>query len=286
VAETVDELIIEFLELVPKNLVSRGFGAVAEIPLPGPVQAAVNETFATAAGIDCEEARRSPSRYSTLNAFFTRKLEAEARSIEAPDDRTAVSPVDGTLSKFGPIEEETLVQAKGCEYRLLDLLDSGRHAAEFEHGTYATLYLSPRDYHRVHSPFHGRVTEVSYIPGELFPVFPIAVEQVDELFCVNERLISFMDVGDIGRAAVVMVGATCVGRISLSFHPYQTNQSHRRRTVDRLAESVELEHGEELGVFNLGSTVVVLFSTDEFAFDDQLREGMAIEMGQRLGKWQ
>lgn len=280
-----DELVIDFLERVPKNLVSRGVGAVAEVPLPGPLQTAVNETFATAAGIDRDEARRSPDGYATLNALFTRRLRSDVRSIEARDERTVVSPVDGRLSKFGPIHDETLIQAKGREYRLLDLLDSGRHAAEFEEGTYATLYLSPQDYHRVHSPLRGEVTEVSYIPGELFPVFPMAVENVDELFCINERLISFLEVDGVGTAAVVMVGATCVGRMSLSYHPYQTNQWHRRRRVDRLDETVALDHGEELGVFNLGSTVVLLFSTPDFVFDDRMVEGMDLEMGRRLGRW-
>ncbi len=280
----VDDLVIRFLELVPKNLVSRGFGAVSEVSLPGPMQSVVNETFAAAAGIDVEEAEKPPTRYESLNSFFTRRLESDAREVAATEVGEAVCPVDGTLSKYGEVEEGTLIQAKGREYSVLELLDSGRHAVPFEQGSYATFYLSPRDYHRIHSPASGEITEVSYVPGTLFPVFPMAVENVDQLFCINERLISLIDAGEFGQVAVVMVGATCVGRISLTFHKYRTNQSYRRRRVDRLDQPIDVDHGEELGVFNLGSTVVVLFSDPDFRFDRSLSEGTSVEMGRRLGE--
>ncbi len=279
----VDELVIRFLEWVPKNLVSRGFGAVSEVALPGPVQSLVNETFAAAANIDTDEAEKPPESYATLNSFFTRRLRGDAREVEAAAPGEAVCPVDGTLSKFGPIDEGTLIQAKGREYSVLELLDSGAHAAPFREGSYATFYLSPRDYHRIHSPIAGRIREVSYVPGTLFPVFPLAVENVDRLFCINERLISLVETATGASAAVVKVGATCVGRIALSFHEYRTNQSYRRRRVDRLDEPTAVEQGDELGVFNLGSTVVVLFSERDFGFAPDLEEGAGVEVGQRLG---
>ena len=281
----VDDLVIQFLERVPKNLASRGFGAVSEIPLPQPLQGAVNEAFAAAAGIDRGESEREPHEYRTLNDFFTRRLRSDAREIEAERQTTAVSPVDGTFSAHGRIEDGTLIQAKGREYSVLELLDSGAHAEHFQSGVYATLYLSPRDYHRIHSPVSAAITEVSYVPGELFPVFPMAVENVDRLFAINERLISMLDVGEHGHLAVVKVGATCVGRISLTFHDWQTNMSYRRRRVEQLEEPVEVSAGDEIGVFNLGSTVVLLFSEPGFSLDGGLGEGEPVRMGQRLGSY-
>ena len=281
----IDELAIQFLELVPKNLLSRGVGAATRVALPAPLQGLVNEAFAAAAGIDRHESTKTPRRYRTLNDFFTRRLEPGARPAAAEHADEAVVPVDGTLGMFGEIDAGTLLQAKGREYSVLDLLDSGAHAEKFAGGSYATFYLSPRDYHRIHSPVDGRVDEISYIPGDLFPVFPMAVDNVDELFAVNERLISLMEVDGHGPVAVVKVGATCVGRISLSFRDCQTNQSYRRRRVERLAEPVSLEHGDEIGVFNLGSTVILLFGEPGIEFAAPLEEGRNVQMGELLGRW-
>ena len=278
-----DEVLFEALKLLPKNLVSRVAGELAELPLPPGARGVVNRTFAQLAGIDLSEAERAPESYPSLNAFFTRHLKPGARPIDSRDPEVLVSPVDGRITQFGPIVEDTLIQAKGREYTLTSLLDSGLEAARFRGGSYATIYLSPRDYHRIHCPISGQVTKVSYIPGQLFPVNNFSVQRVDELFAINERLISFIETPAMQRAAVVKVGATCVGKISLSYHPILSNQPFRRRQDIELDASVEVAHGDELGLFNLGSTVIVLIANPDFAFDPQLIDGQMVRLGQRLG---
>jgi phosphatidylserine decarboxylase len=281
-----ERIAVQALKLLPKNLVSRAFGSVSEIELPAAVQGTVNRAFAEFAGIDVSESEQEPDAYPSLNSFFTRRLRRDARPVATDDPAAAVSPVDGVLSNFGPIVEDTLIQAKGRDYRLVDLVDSGRQRHIFEGGHYATIYLSPRDYHRIHSPTSGLVTHVSYIPGHLFPVNAFAVRNIDELFAVNERLISYLDNPKMGKVGVVKVGATCVGRIGVSFHNIETNHKFRRRRELELEEPVSVEHGAELGMFNLGSTVIVLIEHPDFAFDPSLATGQHLKMGQLLGRVQ
>lgn len=277
-----DRFKLTALRLLPKNAVSRAFGAVSDIPLPPGVRGVVNNGFATFAGADITESQSDPGEYGTLNAFFTRKLKDGLRPIATDDPRAMVSPVDGRLDQFGPIRDSTLVQAKGRTYTLTDLLDSGRDAAKFVGGHFATIYLSPRDYHRVHSPASGEVTHLGYVPGYLWPVNPLAVGNIDELFAVNERLTTYMANAALGDVGVVMVGATCVGRMTVAFHDVTTNGAFRRRQ-DIAVRDVALTHGAELGMFNLGSTVILLIATPDFEFDPELTTGTAVQVGQFLG---
>jgi len=271
------------LQLLPKNAVSRALGFVSDVPLPSGVRTVVNTGFASAAGIDVSEAEQNPGAYPSLNAFFTRRLKQGSREIEGTNDDQMVSPCDGRLSHFGPITRQTLVQAKGRDYRLVDLLDSGSDAARFADGHFATIYLSPRDYHRVHFPVSGTAVKVAYIPGHLFPVNPFAVENVDQLFAVNERLVTYVENDQMGRVGVVMVGATCVGRMSLDFHEHVTNGHLRRREDFELSTPLTCTAGDELGMFNLGSTVVLVIANKKFQFDPELTAGQPMRMGQRLG---
>ncbi|TXD32409.1 phosphatidylserine decarboxylase [Lujinxingia vulgaris] len=274
---------VKVLERLPKNLVSRAFGVVSEVELPRPIQKVVNSSFAELAGIDVAEGERSPREYDSLNAYFTRRLRSGARHIESHDADTLVSPVDGKVGAFGNINAGTLLQAKGRTYRLLDLVDSAEEAARFDGGAFITIYLSPRDYHRIHAPVGGQVDAISYIPGYLFPVNPFAVRNIDELFAVNERLISYLNTETLGRVGVVKVGATCVGRIGLAFDGFETNGTFRRREDFSPREDLHVDHGDELGVFNLGSTVIVLISEPTFRFREDLRFGDVVRLGERLG---
>ncbi|MGM0556235.1 MAG: archaetidylserine decarboxylase [Myxococcota bacterium] len=278
-----DRIALRALKLLPKNAVSRALGEAAEVKLPGPVQGVVNRAFAEFAGIDVEESERPPEDYESLNAFFTRRLKRGARQMDASGEGDLVSPVDGRLDQYGRIDRETLFQAKGKEYRLVDLVDSGREAHRFDGGHYATLYLSPRDYHRIHAPTSGDVSQMSYIPGTLFPVNSFSARRVDELFTINERLITYIDNDVLGRIGVVKVGATCVGRIGVTYEDIETNASFRRRREMDLAEPVSVSHGDELGVFNLGSTVIVLIEESKFRFADDLQVGQPIRLGRVLG---
>jgi len=271
------------LRLLPKNTVSRAVGALSEIQLPGSLRGPVNQGFAKFAGIDLSESERSPATYRSVNAFFTRKLKDGARTIQARGEGDLVSPADGRLSTFGKITGNTLVQAKGRDYRLVDLVDSGRDAELFKDGHFATVYLSPRDYHRVHSPSSGSVRKISYIPGYLFPVNPLAVQNVNQLFAVNERLITYLEQPSLQDVGVIMVGATCVGKMTLAFHQIATNGKFRRREEIELSSELVVDAGDELGMFNLGSTVVLLIGTPNFEFRDDLQEGMTLRVGELLG---
>lgn len=279
-----ERVAVQALKLLPKNFVSRAFGAVSDVEFPPKVQTTVNQVFADLVGADLSESEQGPNAYPSLNSFFTRRLRPGVRPMSTEDPAAAVSPVDGVLSNFGPIVNDTLIQAKGREYRLGDLVDSGAQRKVFEGGHYATIYLSPRDYHRIHSPTSGRVTRVSYIPGHLFPVNSLAVRNIEELFAVNERLISYLENPKMGRVGVVKVGATCVGRIGVSFHEIETNLRFRRRREIEVETPVEVAHGDELGLFNLGSTVIVLIEHPDFEFDPSLSRGQHLKMGQFLGQ--
>jgi phosphatidylserine decarboxylase len=277
------ELTVGLLKRLPKNTISRAFGIISDVEFPAPMQQVVNRTFVHFSGIDPGEAEKPLEDYESLNAFFTRRLREGARSVEVSKSEALVSPVDGTMGALGTVEEGTLFQAKGRDYRLLDLVDSAEEERRFQGGSYATIYLSPRDYHRIHSPAQGTVDKISYIPGHLFPVNPFAVENIDQLFAVNERLITFLETSQLGRVAVIKVGATCVGRISLSFAALSTNGGFRRRREFRPEQLFEFSHGDELAVFNLGSTVIVLVENDQFRFRKGVGSGDVLQMGEMLG---
>lgn len=279
----VAEIAVGALRRLPKNTISRAFGAVSEVRFPRPVQTVVNRSFATLAGVDTTAAEYPPEAYDSLNAYFTRHLRSGLRPVQANDDATVVSPVDGRLGAFGAIEDGTLFQAKGRQYSLLELVDSAEEAQHLQGGWYATIYLSPRDYHRIHSPVRGEVSKISYIPGHLFPVNPFAVNNIDDLFAVNERLITYMDTEALGRIGVVKVGATCVGRIGLCYETFETNGRFRRRREFEPETVAEMDHGDELAVFNLGSTVILLIEQKRFCFDDYVGSGDMLRMGEVVG---
>lgn len=277
----------ELLHRLPSAGLSRAFGRLSEVKLPPRLQGRVNRAFARFAGIDLEESELPPEAYPTLNAFFTRNLRAGAREIH-PDSSALVSPVDGRLSSFGAIGDQgTLIQAKGRTYRLDELLAHDPDVERFEGGAYATIYLSPRDYHRIHSPVDGEVVAMAYTPGALLPVNRLGVQYVQDLFPRNERLTSFIETNAGQLVALCKVGATCVGRISVAYDPFLTNQpaalrhGFRREFVNRQP----VERGSDLAAFNLGSTVVLAMEGRDFMFEPGLQEGQPVRLGQLLGHW-
>lgn len=282
-----EDILAQLLDRLPSAGVSRAFGLLADLELPRPVQARLNRVFARRAGIDLSESELPPEAYSSLNAFFTRSLRAGLREID-PTPGALVCPVDGRLSEFGPISDEgTLIQAKGRVYRLDELLSHDPDVERFEGGSYMTLYLSPRDYHRIHCPIDGEVTAMAYSPGRLLPVNRYGVQHVQDLFPRNERLTSFIESNDGRMVGVCKVGATCVGRISVSYDAFLTNQkSELRRGFRReFASPMSVERGAEMAVFNLGSTVVLAIEGQDFSFEPGLEEGQPVRVGQRLGHW-
>ena len=272
------------LRVLPRSTVSRVFGKIAEVELPQGLRGVVNGGFARAAGIDTSEAASPPSAYSSLNAYFTRQLKVGAREAQISEPGELASPVDGRLTQLGSLDDGTLVQAKGRDYRLEDLLDSSADARAFMGGTYMTIYLSPRDYHRIHSPAAGAIDKMTYVPGTLWPVNPLSVRNVDELFAVNERVITYLETPDIGRIALIKVGATCVGRISLTYHDLESNGAFRRRRDVTLERPVEVAAADEVAAFNLGSTVIMLLESGSFELDGGVILGEKVRVGQRIGR--
>lgn len=277
-----DAVFLGALRLLPKNLWSRAVGAAAYARLPKPLANITVQGFARLYEIDLEEAERPIEEYDSLGAFFTRRLRLGARPIDRRPG-VAVSPADGHVLNFGRIEAGTLIQAKGRHFRLDELLADTQDAQRFAQGAWATIYLSPRDYHRVHHPVEGAVYRARHVPGHLWPVNRLAVENIDDLFCVNERLITFVQ-GPLGHVATIMVGATSVGRITAAYDAaLETNRGGAGATVD-YAEPIGVARGDELGTFHLGSTAIVLFERGDIAFE-ALECGAAIRMGQAIGRW-
>lgn len=227
-----------------------------------------------------------PRRYESFNDFFTRALDAGARRWPARPDALAC-PVDGQVSQLGYLREEVLVQAKGQDYRLAELLaGDGTLAARFRDGAYATLYLSPRDYHRIHMPVAGRLTRMIYVPGRLFAVNAHTARVVPRLFARNERVISIFDTA-VGPMALIMVGAIFVGSMETVWAGRITPARDRGiRQVDYPGPQPSLcfERGAEMGRFNMGSTVILLFGRDRIRWSPSLRAGGTLRLGMELGE--
>ena len=198
---------------------------------------------------------------------------------------TVVSPADGTVAAVGSMNGRNIVQAKNRDYTLEALFGGDeRAAAEFDGGRFATTYLAPRDYHRVHMPITGRLRSTVYVPGELFSVNPVTVGAIEGLFARNERVVSFFDT-DLGPLAVTMVGAVFVGCIEIAWRGVVTPPRRRETLVERYdGREIVLEQGRELGRFNMGSTVIVMLANPAVEWSSWLKPGSPVQMGRRIGE--
>lgn len=221
--------------------------------------------------------------YANFNDFFTRELKPELRPI-AENPKIVISPVDGIVSQAGRIKQGRIFQAKGHYFNLVDLMGgSEARSLAFWQGQYTTLYLAPKDYHRVHMPFAGRLEEMIYVPGRLFSVNPKTASAIPSLFAVNERMIALFST-EIGPMAVIMVGAIIVAGIETVWSGVVAPGKKREIQVQRYTEkSVFLNKGEEMGRFQLGSTVIVLFANENVRWAETVVAENAILMGGRLG---
>lgn len=234
--------------------------------------------------VDMSDAvRAEPEAYEHFNAFFTRALRPGCRPL--PDSSTAVaSPVDGTISASGLAAGTELFQAKDRRYRLEELLGDPGMAAEFSGGTFLTVYLAPYNYHRIHMPAEGRLTRMHYIPGRLFSVNAATVQSVARLFARNERVVCRF-VTENGPMAMVLVGALNVGSIETVWAgEVAPGRPRRPRTLD-YPGNIKLGLGEEMGRFNMGSTVILLFPAGRVVLAASARAGETVRMGQPLGEW-
>ncbi len=236
--------------------------------------------------VDMSEALEpDASRFATFNEFFTRELRPGLRQIDRATD-AIVSPADGFISAAGRIDAETIIQAKGQTYELGDLLaGAAQWAANFRGGSFATIYLAPFNYHRVHVPIEAKLIETWYVPGRLFSVNSATAAAVPRLFARNERIIALFDT-PAGPMAEVLVGALNVGSMSTLWHGEVTPEA--RRVVTQLAtpaQGTALDRGAEMGRFNMGSTVILLFAAGTVTLETDLEQGRVMRLGERIGRW-
>ena len=271
-----------FICILPRNLFSRICGHVADAKLPRFLLTLLIRLFSWKYGVNLNEASKKVSEYKNFNEFFTRKLLPDARTID-PDKEAVISPVDGILGESGVINDELLIQAKGLEYRLADLLKDSAKSKFYDGGVFITIYLAPYNYHRIHSMVSGEVKQFCYIPGDLWTVSPLGVHHVPELFARNERLITYFET-DKGECALVKIGATVVGRIRVVYHDIISNRPGALFQKTTLDQPFRVNRGDEVGVFELGSTVICLFPPEQIELNE-LKINREIFLGQAVGKF-
>ena len=228
-----------------------------------------------------EAIHQDPGEYATFNEFFTRKLIAGARPI-ASESNSIACPADGRISQITSYKDDQIIQAKGQYFSMQQLLGGvTEYASLCDNGHFATIYLSPKDYHRVHMPYGGELKEMIHIPGRLFSVAPYSAEVIKGLYSRNERVASIFET-DIGFMAVVMVGAVNVAAIEMAWEGLVTPPT--RKTIQRKKYSnVSLKKGDELGIFNMGSTAIIAFESNKIEWHKNLNLQQTIQMGQSLG---
>ncbi len=269
--------------LLPKNGLTALAGYIADLNHPA-LKSYLIRRFIQQYGVNMQEAlEEDPDKYATFNDFFIRRLKPECRPIASSD---IVSPVDGYVSEIGSIQDGRLLQAKNKFYTVAELLGTdGIESAQFNNGAFATLYLSPRDYHRVHMPIESTLLKMTYIPGKLFSVQPSTARVIPRLFAVNERVVVYFNT-QIGTMVMVLVGATIVGGIGTRWHGKVVRGSRKMEFNYQMPTSrnTVLQKAEEMGYFKLGSTVVLLFANgNQVAWEQNLRAESQIQFGAPLG---
>jgi phosphatidylserine decarboxylase len=273
-------LFVALQYVLPKQLMTAAAGALAGMQGGGLTHAAITR-FVARYGVNMAEAANPDiASYATFNDFFTRPLREGARPLTKAD---FVCPVDGAISQFGAIEQDQIFQAKGHSYSTTALLGGDAQLAkQFENGHFATLYLSPKDYHRIHMPCAGQLARMIYVPGALFSVNPATAQGVPGLFARNERVVCVFDT-EYGPFVNVLVGATIVGSMATVWHGV-VNPPRPGKIVDKRYgnEKVSLKQGEEMGRFLLGSTVVMLWPKNTLRFNPDWAPARAVRMGEAM----
>lgn len=270
-----------FWRILPKKVLSRTFGRFARHPL----SRHMIPWYVRYYQINKDDIKKGLHEFDNLLSFFVRELKANARPIDPAVD-TVISPVDGTVSQWGLIEEGILIQAKGISYSLVQLLDNHpEYSSRFVGGYFLTIYLSPRDYHRIHMPVEGKVNACTYVSGELYPVNRWGVQHIPSLFAINERVITYIQTS-YGMVSMVKVGALNVGSIKVVFdNEIATNQAclsgHKK-----YPSPISVAKGSELGRFELGSTVILLFEPGQVEWTCSLKPGTKLTMGQCIARFQ
>ncbi|MGB0647176.1 MAG: archaetidylserine decarboxylase [Bradymonadia bacterium] len=276
-----ERLLISGLSVLPKNAMSRAVGSLAHMKLPRLLSSSSIRAFARVYGININEAESTIDSYGSIGEFFARRLKVGSRVIDHRPGHI-VSPADGTILNAGQIQNDTIIQAKGRHFTVTELLGSKRDAARYNGGFWVTIYLSPKDYHRVHHPVEGQISRARYFPGSLWPVNQAAVNHVERLFCVNERLATFVK-SPLGLVTTVMVGATSVGYITVRYDKGLRTNKDSRGGEYHYPDGQQVARGDELGTFHLGSTVIVLAEAKGLKMDT-LETGQTVRIGESLGR--
>ncbi len=276
-----ERLFVGLQYVLPQHALSRLVLAATRVRIPW-FKNLLTRGFLRLFSLDMSEAMEpDPYRYGSFNEFFTRALRADARPID-PDPESIASPVDGIVSECGTIDNDRLLQAKGRQYTLDELLARQPWARSFEGGSCATLYLAPFNYHRIHMAVQGTLRDTVYVPGRLFSVNSATARQVPRLFARNERVLTLFDT-EFGHFALVMVGALNVGSMATVWAGDITPAA--QRIVMRIpCPAVTLDKGAELGRFNMGSTVILLLEPKRARWHPLLRAGSVVQLGQAIGR--
>lgn len=264
-----DRFLVSLLRVMPLRSYSRLVHYAARIPVPRGARTAVYSFLGARFGMDLSEAELPLTEYGCFQDLFVRRLQAGARPLEGGDD-ALISPVDACVSELGPVEAGSLIQAKGIHYPVAELLKDEALGQSMEGGTFITLYLRPRDYHRIHIPLDATVCGIRRVPGTLFPVQPYMVRGLKGLFTRNERLVMELETR-VGKAALVCVAASGVGNISLAFAEEEVASGGRL-----------VSKGDEIAAFNLGSTVILVFAAGAVSLAG-VTPGQEVRVGQRIG---
>lgn len=275
-------LFVALQHILPQHAISRLAGRIASSEQPW-LRDRLIRRFVAAYDVDLSESARGIGQFRSFNDFFTRELKPGARPL-ADADQFILSPADGAVSQVGPVSGGRIVQAKGRDYSVAELLCCGpEEVARFEGGSFITIYLSPKDYHRVHMPAAGRLAATTYVPGDLFSVNTSTAAGVDRLFARNERLSCRFD-GPDGHFASVMVGAMIVAGIEPVWPHRFSGHASSPVHEDFADAALDLTAGAEMGRFYLGSTVVLLFEPGRIAWHDDLKPGDPLRMGQAIAR--
>lgn len=277
-----DRLKVLLQYLLPKQTLTSFAGRIAGAR-GGSMTTSLIRWFVRKYGVEMNEAANPDiASYTTFNDFFTRQLSVGLRPLA---DADFVSPVDGAISQFGAIDDHHILQAKGHRFTITELVGGDATLAScFRHGSFANLYLSPKDYHRLHMPCDGKLTRMIYVPGTLFSVNPVTARGVPNLFARNERVVCVFDSPEYGPFVMVLVGATIVGSMATVWHgvvnPKRVNKVAEWTYAD---QDILLHKGEEMGRFLLGSTVVMLFTRNTIVFNEDWAPEQAVRLGERMG---
>jgi phosphatidylserine decarboxylase len=271
-----------FIPALPKNDMSHAVGRIVHTVLPGPIGRKTVEIFARYYNINLDEAEHAIELYPSIGALFTRRLKDGVRPL---GEGKVVHPADAMITEAASIKQNALIQAKGRSYSVQGLLGGGPYAENFDGGAFATYYLCPTDYHRVHSPVDGKIIWSNHIPGALWPVNDWSTEKIPNLFNINERIAVVIETEDRKLVALVMVAATNVGNMSMTFDSSistKIRKGDRKPHPKNYEPGIRIRRGDEVGIFHMGSTVVMLYAPGVLDGAPEKLKGVQSKMGAGL----